>query len=79
MTSRLFAASFYLRTISGASLVSGSFTIPAAFSVPGIVLITICAPMLKLSRARLKFFAAQNDDWWLVPVPNIDLEFATTI
>lgn len=37
----IFAASFYLRTTSGASLVSGNYTIPVALSVIGVVLITI--------------------------------------
>jgi uncharacterized membrane protein len=37
----VFAASFYLRTTSGANLVSGSYTIPVALSVLGVVLITI--------------------------------------
>jgi uncharacterized membrane protein len=37
----VFASSFYLRTTSGASLVSGSYTIPVALSVLGVVLITI--------------------------------------
>lgn len=37
----VFAASFYLRTTSGSSLVSGSYTIPLALSVLGVVLITI--------------------------------------
>ena len=37
----VFAASFYLRTTSGASLLGGSYTIPVALSVLGIVLITI--------------------------------------
>jgi uncharacterized membrane protein len=37
----VFAASFYLRTTSGASLVSGSYTIPLALSVLGVILITI--------------------------------------
>ena len=37
----VFAVSFYLRTTSGASLVSGSYTIPVALSVLGVVLITI--------------------------------------
>jgi uncharacterized membrane protein len=37
----IFAGSFYLRTTSGASLVSGSHTIPLALSVLGVVLITI--------------------------------------
>ena len=37
----VFAASFYLRTTRGASLVSGSYTIPVAISVLGVILITI--------------------------------------
>lgn len=37
----VFAISFYLRTTSGANLVSGSYTIPVALSVLGVVLITI--------------------------------------
>jgi uncharacterized membrane protein len=37
----VFAASFYLRTTSGAALVSDSFTIPLALSVLGVILITI--------------------------------------
>jgi uncharacterized membrane protein len=37
----VFAAGFYLRTTSGSSLVSGSYTIPIALSVLGVVLITI--------------------------------------
>jgi uncharacterized membrane protein len=37
----IFAASFYLRTTSGAAMVSGSYTIPVALSVLGVVLITI--------------------------------------
>jgi len=37
----VFAASFYLRTTSGASLISGSYTIALAISVLGVVLITI--------------------------------------
>ena len=37
----IFAGSFYLRTKSGASLVSGSYTIPLLLSVLGVVLITI--------------------------------------
>lgn len=37
----VFAASFYLRTISGASLVSGSYAVPITLSVLGVVLITI--------------------------------------
>jgi uncharacterized membrane protein len=37
----VFAASFYLRTNSGASLISGSYTIALAISVLGVVLITI--------------------------------------
>jgi len=37
----VFAASLYLRTTSGAGLVSGSYTIPVALSVLGVILITI--------------------------------------
>lgn len=37
----VFASSFYLRTKSGTSLVSGSYTIPLALSVLGVGLITI--------------------------------------
>ena len=37
----IFAGSFYLRTTSGAILVSGSHTIPFALSVLGVILITI--------------------------------------
>ena len=37
----IFAASFYLRTASGARLVSGSYTIPVVLSVLGVILITI--------------------------------------
>ncbi|HEY6232407.1 MAG TPA: DUF2231 domain-containing protein [Pyrinomonadaceae bacterium] len=37
----IFAASFYLRTTSGAALVSGSYTIPVALSVLGVILISI--------------------------------------
>ena len=37
----VFAVSFYLRTTSGASLVSGSYIIPITLSVLGVVLITI--------------------------------------
>ena len=37
----VFAGSFYLRTTSGASLVGGSYTIPLALSVLGVVLIII--------------------------------------
>jgi len=37
----VFAGSFYLRTTSGASLVSGSYTIPLALSVLGVLSITI--------------------------------------
>jgi len=37
----IFVASFYLRTTSGAGLVSGSYTIPFALSVVGVILITI--------------------------------------
>ena len=37
----IFAASFYMRTTSGAGLVSGSYTIPVALSVVGVILIAI--------------------------------------
>jgi uncharacterized membrane protein len=37
----MFVASFYLRTTGGAGLVGGSYTIPFALSVVGVVLITI--------------------------------------
>lgn len=37
----IFVASFYLRTSGGAGLVSGSYTIPFALSVVGVILITI--------------------------------------
>jgi uncharacterized membrane protein len=37
----IFAASFYLRTASGASIVGGSYTIPVALSVIGVILIAI--------------------------------------
>ena len=37
----IFAASFYLRTASGARLVGGSYTIPVVLSVVGVILITI--------------------------------------
>ena len=37
----IFAASFYLRTISGSSLVNGNYTIPVLLSLLGVVLITI--------------------------------------
>ena len=37
----IFAASFYLRTTSGARLVSGSYAIPIALSVLGVILISI--------------------------------------
>ena len=37
----IFAGSFYLRTTSGASFVGGSYTIPVALSVLGVVLISI--------------------------------------
>jgi uncharacterized membrane protein len=37
----IFAASFYLRTSVGTSLISGNHTIPFALSVLGVVLITI--------------------------------------
>lgn len=37
----IFAASFYLRTTSGSTWVSGNYTIPVLLSVLGVVLITI--------------------------------------
>jgi uncharacterized membrane protein len=37
----VFAGSFYLRSTNGASLVSGSYTLPLLLSVLGVVLITI--------------------------------------
>ena len=37
----VFAASFYLRTASGSQWVNGSYTIPLALSVFGVILITI--------------------------------------
>jgi uncharacterized membrane protein len=37
----IFAASFYLRTTSGARLVSDNYTIPFVLSVVGVILITI--------------------------------------
>jgi uncharacterized membrane protein len=37
----VFAASFYLRTSSGSSMVSGSHNIPIGLSVLGVILITI--------------------------------------
>lgn len=37
----IFAASFYLRTTSGSEFVSGSYTIPIALSVVGVILISI--------------------------------------
>jgi uncharacterized membrane protein len=37
----IFAASFYLRTAGGASLVGGSYTVPVLLSVVGVILITI--------------------------------------
>src|SRR4029434_2349641 len=37
----IFAASFYLRTSSGSALIGGSYTIPLALSVLGVILITI--------------------------------------
>ena len=37
----VFAGSFYLRTTSGSSLVSGNYTIPLALSVLGVILISI--------------------------------------
>jgi len=37
----IFAASFYLRTTSGSALVGGSYNIPVALSVLGVILISI--------------------------------------
>lgn len=37
----IFAASFYLRTTGGSGLVSGSYSIPIALSVVGVILISI--------------------------------------
>jgi uncharacterized membrane protein len=37
----IFAASFYLRTTNGSRMVSGSYTIPLALSVVGVILISI--------------------------------------
>jgi uncharacterized membrane protein len=37
----IFAASFYLRTHSGAAMVSGNYSIPLALSVLGVILISI--------------------------------------
>jgi uncharacterized membrane protein len=37
----LFAASLYLRTTSGASLIGGSMTIPLALSITGVICITV--------------------------------------
>ena len=37
----IFAASFYLRTTSGAGLVTGNYTIPVGLSVLGVILIAI--------------------------------------
>jgi uncharacterized membrane protein len=37
----IFAASFYLRTASGARMISGSYTIPLVLSVVGAILISI--------------------------------------
>jgi uncharacterized membrane protein len=37
----IFVASLYLRTTNGASMVGGSYTIPFALSVAGVILITI--------------------------------------
>jgi uncharacterized membrane protein len=37
----VFAADFYLRTTSGSALIGGSYTIPLALSVLGVILITI--------------------------------------
>jgi uncharacterized membrane protein len=37
----VFAASFYLRTTGGASIVGGSYTVPVMLSVVGVILITV--------------------------------------
>jgi uncharacterized membrane protein len=37
----IFAASFYLRSTTGAGLIRGSYTIPLGLSVLGVILITI--------------------------------------
>jgi uncharacterized membrane protein len=37
----IFAASFYLRTTGGSRMMGGSYTIPVALSVLGVILITI--------------------------------------
>lgn len=37
----IFAASFYLRTTNGASMIGGSYTIPLVLSIVGVILITI--------------------------------------
>lgn len=37
----IFAASFYLRTTSGTGLIGGSYTIPVALSLLGVILISI--------------------------------------
>ncbi|HEY0323112.1 MAG TPA: DUF2231 domain-containing protein [Pyrinomonadaceae bacterium] len=37
----IFAASFYLRTTSGAGLIGGSYSVPVTLSVLGVILITI--------------------------------------
>ena len=37
----IFAASFYLRTAGGSTLISGNYTIPVALSVLGVILISI--------------------------------------
>ena len=37
----IFAASFYLRTMGGARMVSGNYTIPLLLSVLGVILISI--------------------------------------
>jgi uncharacterized membrane protein len=37
----VFAASFYLRTAGGASIIGGSHTVPVLLSVVGVILITI--------------------------------------
>jgi hypothetical protein len=41
ITLLIFVASFYLRTTNGSGLVSGSYTIPVALSVLGVILISI--------------------------------------
>jgi uncharacterized membrane protein len=37
----IFAASFYLRTMSGSRMLSGSYTIPVVLSVVGVILISV--------------------------------------